>query len=77
MGSGSVAAAARVEPSPEGLAQADTAAKMGSWNDFFYARAICIEGNTFYLSRESVASLEAARCSDKVPTLPKTSRRTL
>lgn len=31
MGSGSVAAAARVEPSPQGLAQADTAARVDSW----------------------------------------------
>lgn len=56
MGSGSVAAAARVEPSRRGSPKRTPLQEWRSWNDFFYARAVCIEGNTFYVSRERFVS---------------------
>ncbi|PPQ16122.1 hypothetical protein CV770_27930 [Bradyrhizobium sp. AC87j1] len=70
VGSGSVAAAARVEPSPEGLAQAHTAERVQKLE-----RLLLREG---YLHRRKyvlriarkirVDPIDAARRSDKVPT---------
>lgn len=79
MGSGSVATAARVEPSPEGLAQAEAAVRAGPLDtnllsgDYLH-RWECV----LPIAREiRVAPLEAACCSDKAPTLPNTGRRKL
>lgn len=57
VGSGSVAAAARVEPSPKGLAQADTAVRVDPLDtNAFMRRLSASMGNTFCLSRERFVS---------------------
>ena len=52
VGSGSDVSAARVEPSPVGLAQVHTAARAEHWMSF-YATAICTDGNTTVSSAQT------------------------
>lgn len=79
MGSGSVAAAARVEPSPEGLAQADTAVRVDPLDTNSFMRRLPARSEyVLPIARKiRIAPLEAACCSDKVADLPNTGRRKL
>jgi hypothetical protein len=73
VGSGSGGAAARVEPSAEGLAQADTAAKVEKLERFLlYEGYLHRRKYVLRIARKIRVALSRPRCSDKVPTLPKT-----
>jgi hypothetical protein len=62
VGSGSVAAAARVEPSPEGLAQADTAVRVDPLDTNSIVRRLSASmGYILPIARERVVSPAQAR----------------